>query len=254
MQQGGNDVHRSGKVYRMSTTVLLIDGDAELGRLVEIVLQPIGAVVHQAHSGLEGLRTAYAIHPDLVILDDVLPEMDGFEVCHRLREMASMPILMLTACKDEGVMQHAFHVGADDFMQKPIRENELEARVRAMLRRANAKRGAPIIESYKDPVLEIDLAEHGVRLRGEPVKLSPREFALLAHLVRLQGKIANCAELMREVWGGVDINGGSTVALYIFYLRRKLQDGQYGHQYIRTNWGRGYWFETRREKEMVIIR
>lgn len=233
----------------MATKVLLIDDDTELGRLVEIVLHPIGVSLHQAYSGLEGLRTAYSFQPDLVILDVTMPEMDGFELCARLREMASMPILMLTARTGESDMLRGFRLGVDDFVKKPFNKNELEVRVRALLRRSRHKAAEGCtVDSYMDSVLEINLAKHAVKLCGENVKLSAREYALLAYLVRLQGKIASYHELAQEAWGEYQMNSASVVALYIFYLRKKLRDGQNGHQYIRTNWGRGYWFETRRQE------
>ncbi len=242
------------KGITMATKVLLIDDDPELGRLIEIVLSPIGIVLHQAFTGLEGLKHAYALQPDLIILDAILPELDGFDVCTRLREMANVPILMLTARANEGDMLRGFGVGVDDFMKKPFNKNELEVRVRALLRRSDHRSRAArpsYVDYYNDSVLNVDLTTHTVRLRGEVVKLSPREYAVLAYLVRAQGKIATCRELVQQVWGEFQINSSSIVALYICYLRKKLRDGQYGHQYIRTNWGRGYWFEARKQEGVL---
>ena len=235
----------------MATKLLLIDDDPEMGRLIEIVLSAIGIVLHQAYTGVEGLRNAYTLQPDLIILDAVLPEMDGFSVCARLREMANVPILMLTAHGNESDMLHGFAVGIDDFMKKPFNKNELEVRVRALLRRSDHRSRASrpsYVDYYNDSVLNVDLTAHSVRLNGEVIKLSPREYAVLAYLVRAQGKIATCNELVQQVWGEFQINSASIVALYICYLRKKLRDGQYGHQYIRTNWGRGYWFEARKQE------
>lgn len=233
----------------MGKKVLLIDDDPELGRLVEMILRPIEITVYQAYSGPQGLKKAYTLHPDLVILDVMMPEMDGFEVCSRLREMASMPVLMLTARTSESDMLRGFSVGVDDFVKKPFNQNELEARVRALLRRSNVAAKEPAyIHSYGDAVLEVDLSRQTVKLHGDVVELSPREYELLAYLVREQGKIISHRELSRELWGEFQLNGDSAVSLYICYLRKKLQDGQHGHEYIRTNWGRGYWFEARKEE------
>lgn len=234
----------------MGKKILLIDDDPELGRLIETILRPIEITVYQAYTGSQGLKNAYTLHPDLVILDIMMPEMDGFEVATRLHEIANMPILMLTARSNENDMLRGFSVGVDDFVRKPFNKNELEARVRALLRRSNGANASEpsYIHTYNDAVLEIDLACHTVKLRGQVVELSPREYELLACLVREQGKLLSHRELCREVWGDFQLNGASIVSLYICYLRKKLQDGLHGHEYIRTNWGRGYWFEARKEE------
>ncbi len=236
----------------MSAKVLLIDDDPELGRLVDIILRPIGIALVQVQSGLEGLKAAYAFQPDLFIIDISMPEMDGFDVCTRLREISDTPILILTARTSESDMVHAFTVGADDFIKKPFNKSELEVRVRALLRRAiRRSNGSSFITSYKDPVLDIDLCNGTVKLQGKIIRLSPREFSLLAYLIHVQGKVATYHELMQEVWGEYQSNGASIVALNICNLRRKLRDGHYGHQYIRNNWGRGYWFEPYPEENIA---
>ena len=121
----------------MNKKVLVIDDDHELGNLVKAVLKPLEATVYQAFTGEEGLKQAYAIHPDLIILDIMMPDKDGFEVCVRLREMTNIPVLMLTARTHEADMLHGFSVGVDDFVRKPFSAKELEARVRALLRRSS---------------------------------------------------------------------------------------------------------------------
>lgn len=231
----------------MTKIVLVIDDDPELGKLIETILKPLELTVHQAYSGDDGLKQAYILHPDLVILDIMMPGLDGFEVCSRLRELTSFPILMLSARSHENDMLHSFNVGVDDFLRKPFSKNELEARVKALLRRSNNDSAAetPYITTYNDPVLEIDLSSKTVKLRGAIVELSPKEYDLLACLVREQGKIMSHRKLVREAWGEPYINGQAVSSLYIYYLRNKLKDGQYGHQYIRTLWGRGYWFAPR---------
>lgn len=234
----------------MGKKILLIDDDVELGRVVELVLRPIEVTVYQAYSGQEGLKKAYEFHPDAIILDIMLPGMDGFEICCRIREFTDIPILILTARTSESDMIRGFKVGADDFIRKPFHKNELEARVRALLRRSRAiKIGHPsYIHSYMDSVLEIDLSNQTVRLCGEMLELSPREYELLAYLVREQGNIVPHRELAHKLWGDFSLNGNSNVSLYICYLRRKLHDGEFEHEYIRTNWGRGYWFEARKQE------
>lgn len=233
----------------MGKKILLIDDDPELGRLVDAILRPLEVTLYQAYSGNEGLHKAYEIHPDLVILDIMMPGMDGFDVCTHLREVASVPVLMLTARTNESDILHGFSAGADDFIRKPFNKNELEARVRALLRRSNNSNHveAAYITSYSDDVLNIDLSTQTVKLCGQIVELTPREYEVLACLVREQGKIVSHNELAREVWGEPSANGPSVSSLYIFYLRKKLEDGQHGHHYLHTHWGRGYWFEPRQQ-------
>lgn len=230
----------------MSKKVLIIDDDLELGEIIEVILKPVEVTLFQAHSALEGLRKSYEVHPDLIILDIMMPGMDGFELCTRLRELTNAPILMLTARTCEHDVLRAFSLGVDDFVKKPFNKNELEARVRALLRRSNGQnsRGPGQIH-YMDPVLDIDLFSKTVKLLGQVVDLSPKEYSLLASLVREQGRIVSHHELVNHVWGEYQANYDSIVSLYICYLRKKLKDGRYGHEYIRTNWGRGYWFEGR---------
>ena len=155
---------------------------------------------------------------------------------------------MLTARIHENDMLHGFNVGVDDFLRKPFSNNELEARVRALLRRSSSDQnsgGDCFVNAYTDPFLEISLSSKTVKLMGNIVELSPKEYELLACLVREQGKILSHRELVREAWGQLYINDPSESCLYIHYLRSKLKDNQYGHQYIRTLWGRGYWFAPR---------
>ncbi|MDO9300647.1 MAG: response regulator transcription factor [Anaerolineales bacterium] len=235
----------------MNKKVLVIDDDPELGELIEAILKPLELTVHQAYSGEDGLKQAYMLHPDLVILDIMMPGLSGFEVCSRLREFSSFPIMMLTARTNENDMLHGFKVGADDFLRKPFSKPELEARVGALLRRSNnQKPGDSYITAYTDSVLEIDLSSKTVKLLGHIVELSPKEYSLLACLVREQGKIVSHRELLREAWGELYLNHATISSLYIYYLRNKLKDGQHGHQYIHTHWGRGYWFEPRNSGEI----
>jgi DNA-binding response OmpR family regulator len=231
----------------LNKKILVIDDDPELRKLVEAILKPLEFSVYLANSGEDGLRQAYAVHPDLVILDVNMPGMNGYEVCTRLREFSNFPILMLTARVNENDMLRGFNAGVDDYLGKPFRPSELEARVGALLRRANNQNSAEtsFINAYTDSFLEINLSSKTVKVKGSIVDLSPKEYELLACLVREQGKIISHHKLVREAWGEPIINGTAASSLYIHYLRNKLKDGQYGHQYIRTVWGRGYWFAPR---------
>lgn len=229
--------------------VLVIDDDPDLGHLIETVLRSVEIVLYQSYSGGEGLRKAYEIHPDLVIIDVMMPNMDGFEVCSRLRDLSKVPVLMLTASSNPNAMMHGFELGVDDFVKKPFVNDELEARVRALLKRSvhdNNISDANRISAYRDACLEVDLNTRTVRLEGEIVELTPREYALLDCLVREQGKILSHLDLVRRAWGETFISDAHTISsLYVYYLRKKIRDGEHGHQYIHTFWGRGYWFEPR---------
>lgn len=233
----------------MAKKVLLIDDDPDLGRLMDSILRPLDITVYQSFSGTDGLRMSYAIHPDLIILDVMMPEMNGFDVCARLREMSNVPILMLTARSNDNDMIRGFKLGVDDFVKKPFNKNELVARVNALLRRyKNPNTGpAPFVQLYKDPALEIDMDSQTVKLHNRIVELTKREYNLLAYLVRQQGRLVSKHELVREVWGEAETDTSFNPSLYVFYLRKKLKDGSDGHQYLHTLWGRGYWFEPRRE-------
>jgi DNA-binding response OmpR family regulator len=232
--------------------VLVIDDDLDLQKLIKAILEPSEAIVYLASSGEDGLKQAYMIHPDLVLLDVNMSGMDGFEVCSRMREFSNFPIMMLTARIQEKDLLHGFNVGVDDFLGKPFNKNELKARVRALLRRSTNNQNigkTSFINVYSDSVLEINLSSKIVKILGQVVDLSPKEYDLLAFLVREQGKTVSHRELLREAWGELFINDPATLSLYVHYLRNKLMDGQHGHQYIRTRWGRGYWFAPRNSDE-----
>lgn len=233
----------------MGKKVLLIDDDPDLGKLLGLILRQMDITMYQAYSGPDGLKQSYEIHPDLIILDIMMPGMSGFEVCAKLREVSSVPVLMLTAKAEESDILRGFTMGADDYMKKPFNKNEFEVRAHALLRRSNRDSSlSPYILFYEDPILKIDMSTQIVQLNGETVGFSPREYSVLAHLVREQGRVVSKRELMREVWGEPVSTLEPDPSLYVFYLRKKLQDGQYGHQYIHTLRGRGYWFKPRKEE------
>jgi two-component system KDP operon response regulator KdpE len=223
--------------------ILVIDDDTDNTALLTTILKPQGYVVYQAYDGKEGLKNAYEIHPDLVILDIMMPNLDGWGVCTRLRELSEVPILILTARSAEADMLRGFRLGADDYMKKPCRKAELEARVQALLRRKNHNEHENShINHYTDAVLNINLETQTVELEGKALYLSATEYSLLACLVRNIGRTVTHSQLLQEVWGSEYGNFYTTLAPYICYLRRKLQDSRRSHQYIHTQWGRGYCF------------
>lgn len=222
--------------------ILVIDDDPDIAKLLSIIFQPQGDIVHQALNGKDGLKLAYQLQPDLIILDVRMPEIDGWGVCMRLRELTDVPILMLTACSTDADVLHGLTLGADDYMKKPFNKSELELRIRGLLRRRFKHNGGSDISHYTDNVLNINLETEIVEVRGKRLALSSTEYSLLACLVRNVGKTTTHTQLLQEVWGGESGNLSSKLSLYIFYLRKKLNDSNHGHQYIRTQWGRGYSF------------
>jgi two-component system, OmpR family, response regulator ArlR len=236
---------------QLNKKVLIIDDDPDLGKLIESILKPFDITVYLAYSGAAGLKQTFVVHPDLIILDIMLPGMNGYEICSRLREFTSIPIMMVTARVHENDVLHGFNVGANDYLRKPFCKTELEARVCALLKRSDNQNFGEnsCLTAYADHILEIDLSSKTVKIEGKFVELSPKEYDLLACLVRAQGIIVSHRKLVREVWGEIFADNPSESSLYIYYLRKKLKDGQFGHQYIRTFWGRGYWFEPRTRKE-----
>lgn len=224
--------------------ILVIDDDADIAKLLTIMLRTQGITVYHACDGVEGLKNAYELHPDLIILDIMMPAMDGWDVCARLRELSEVPILMLTARSAESDLLRGFVLGADDYLNKPFSNPELEARVRALLRRKKSQKGSGKfdISHYADTVLNINLETQAVELCGTALDLSTTEYNLLACLVRNMGRTVSHAQLLREVWGCEYGNLSTTLTLYICHLRKKLNHDKHGHQYIHTQWGRGYCF------------
>jgi DNA-binding response OmpR family regulator len=240
-------MNNSGGVSKASR-ILVIDDDPDITKLLTAILQPQGFVVYAACDGRDGLKSAYELHPELIILDIMMPGIDGWDVCSRLRELTEVPILMLTARSAESDMLRGFVLGADDYMKKPFSKSELEVRIRALLRRKKYNgNGNSAITRYTDNQLMINLETQVVECEGKLVELSATEYSLLSCLVRNMGKTVTHAQLLREVWGCEYGNLSSTLTLYICYLRKKLQRPDQKHKYIHTQWGRGYCFMPRNE-------
>lgn len=224
------------------TRILIIDDDPNIANLIKVVLQPYGYVIYRACDGQDGLKSAYQAHPNLIILDVMMPRLNGWDTCVRLRELTDVPILMLTACTAEVDMLRGFELGVDDYLKKPFSKSELEARVRALLRRHTSQRQVSAIRHYSDRVLNIDLETQTVDVEGNALDLSVTEFSLLACLVRNMGTIVTQRQLLREVWGHEDGHTSSTLTFYVHSLRKKLKNSHFDHEYLHTQWGRGYSF------------
>jgi len=223
----------------MSVRVLLVDDDSTLLSLLGQFLRDQDFEVHEALSGVSALRLAYEIHPDLVLLDVMLPGMDGWEICARLREMSRVPIIMLTAKATEADKLRGFRLGVDDYVTKPFSFAELVARIQAVLARASAggqKDAAHIL--YGDILL--DMERYRATINGRVLDLTPTEFRLLEALVRRAGKVATEAELVQEVWGAYRQDDTALVRRYILMLRKKLEADPSNPHLILTVRGFGY--------------
>jgi DNA-binding response OmpR family regulator len=225
----------------MSWKILLVDDDPTLLRFLQDYLREEKHEVLSANNGPEALRVAYREHPDLVILDVMMPVMDGWEVCARLRELSDVPIILLTAKSTEADKLRGFQLGVDDYMTKPFSFAELSARIQAVLARTN--RPAPKVERrllyFGDFTLDLDKRE--ARNGQEVIPLTPTEFRLLECLVRNKSRAVSEQELSEQVWGAYyQQQDNSAVRRYIWLLRQKFESDPANPRWIRTVRGFGY--------------
>lgn len=221
--------------------VLVVDDDPHVCELVTLYLRREGFEVTCRHDGRSGLEEALSGRYQMLILDLMLPEMDGWEVCRRVRAQSSLPILMLTARDDDMEKILGLELGADDYVTKPFNPREVVARVKAILRRV--REGDEARERLVFPGLVIDHDEHRVLLDGTPVALTPREFDLLWELARASGRTLTRDQLLERVWGFDFYGDERTVDVHIKRLRRKIEPAGSPRRYIHTVWGVGYRFE-----------
>ena len=223
--------------------MLVIDDDSNLLRLLAYTFSSIGAVVYTAESGEEGLRQFYAQQPDLIILDVKMPEMDGWEVCARIRQLSDVPIIFLTAlARDEDIVR-GLDCGAIDYVTKPFRPKVLVARAQAALRRTEIASGRSKLPSYRDDYLTIDLEARRVLVCGEPVKLTATEYQLLAYLVENAGRVLTFQQILENIWGWEYQDSINYVHVYMWHLRNKLEEDPKNPRYLLTEHGVGYRFE-----------
>ena len=225
----------------MSTRVLLVDDDANLRHTLSYALKQEGFEVIAAEDGERGLEAFHQSRPDLVVLDLMLPQLDGYEVCRRIRRESDLPILMLTARDSELDKVVGLELGADDYLAKPFSTRELTARLRA-LRRRMQKTAAPAGERFEAAGLSLDSARHRVALDGREITLKPKEFDLLAFFMGHPGQVFGREQLLASVWG-FDFAGDSrTVDTHVKMLREKLGDAAGRPRWIETIRGVGYRF------------
>src|SRR3989304_42814 len=219
--------------------VLVVDDDVKTVELVKLYLSRDGYRVLTSHDGLEALRLAQEAHPDLIVLDLMLPGMDGLELCRIIRKESDVPIIMPTARTADEDKLAGLGLGADDYVTKPFSPRELAARVRAVLRRLPGERGPDKIEHG---ALTVDFLKHEAFLEGKPMGLTPVEFKVLGALVREPGRVFSRAQIIEEALG-YDFEGfNRTIDVHILNLRRKLEPDPGHPKYIRTVYGAGYKF------------
>ncbi|WP_344865408.1 response regulator transcription factor [Planomonospora alba] len=226
----------------MSARILVVEDDPTVAEVVARYLERDGHRVECVGDGAEALRRALADPPDLMVLDLMLPRMDGLAVCRKLRERRPVPVIMLTALGEEIDRVAGLETGADDYVTKPFSPRELALRVRSVLRRA---RGASLPGGtgvLRDGELVVDLGVHEVRLAGAPVTLTAREFDLLAHLMRNPRQAFSRATLLDQVWGW-SFGDSSTVTVHVRRLREKIEADPTAPRRIVTVWGVGYRYE-----------
>jgi DNA-binding response OmpR family regulator len=227
------------------TRVLVVDDDDDIRNLVRTLLERTGATVRDAPNGRDGLREFHAWRPDLVVLDVNMPELDGWNVLERIRDMSEVPVLMLTARGEELERVRGLQAGADDYVVKPFGKQELVARVQALLRRASRGAAEEEAASYADGYLSIDWAQARVTVGEREVQLTPLEFRLLSTFVRHPRQVLSREQLLELVWGDAFGVGGDQVKLYVGYLRRKLDPAAPDGVPIETVRGFGYRYNAR---------
>jgi two-component system response regulator VanR len=231
----------------MSEDILVVDDEQAIADLVEVYLNNEGFKVHKYYNGREALDCIMAKQLQLAILDVMLPDIDGFTLCRKIREKHNFPVIMLTAREEEIDKITGLALGADDYMTKPFKPLELVARVKAQLRRFTKYNSAePVSEKKLIEIsgLVLDKDTHICTLNEKPLSLTPTEFSILWMLGSNRGRVVSSEELFSEVWGDKYFSSSNnTVMVHIRHLREKLLDSAEHPKYIKTVWGVGYKIE-----------
>ena len=231
----------------IKATILAVEDEPRVLKLLKANLESSGYAVLTAADGEEALQTMERELPDLVLLDLMLPKMDGYAVCRRIREFSSVPIIMLTARSAQVDLIHGFEVGADDYLTKPFSITELLMRVQAVLRRSKWPEEIVSRQGFKAGPIEIDFAQHLVTAAGNAVKLTPTEYRLLAYMASNPNRVLMHRELLRAVWGPEYGEETEYLRVYMRYLRQKLEPEPSKPQFLLTQPGAGYMFHQPEE-------
>jgi DNA-binding response OmpR family regulator len=228
--------------------ILIVDDEPGIARLISMYLEREGFRTASARTGAEALEMVTANPPALVVLDIMLPDIDGWEICREIRRTSDVPIIMLTAREGDEDKIVGLEIGADDYVTKPFVPRELVARVKAILRRARPA----VPESNGDRLdfgeLTIDTAKREVRLRGEPLTLRAKEYDLLVELARRPGVVFSREKLLQDVWGYDFFGDSGTIDVHVRRLRAKLNDDSSNPRFIETVWGVGYRFKEQNNR------
>ncbi len=219
-------------------TILLIEDNADLAQLVQLLLRRAGYRVLIAGNGQDGLEQAAEESPDLILLDVLMPDLDGWQVYEKLQHITDAPIIFLTALGDEHNLTYGLGLGADDYITKPFGYKELVTRVKAALARARRRRGEQAV--FRAGRLTINHDTREVRVDDRLVSLTPTEYKLLLALVQNAGRTVSHDVLLRRVWGTEHANRRDYLKLYIWYLRQKLEADPHHPEYIVSERGKGY--------------
>ena len=222
--------------------ILVVDDEERMLRFIRLNLEHDGFLVIEAVKGHEALDKMRTGMPDLILLDVMLPDLDGFEVLKMIREISTVPVIMLTAKGEEDDRVKGLELGADDYVTKPFSPRELVSRVKAVLRRVEVEGGGEEEVLQVDDRLKIDFSRREIFVNGELVKLRPTEYRLLYHLVQNAGWVLTYDQILSRVWGYEYRDEPHYVRLYINYLRQKLEDDPSNPKYILTERGVGYRF------------
>lgn len=227
----------------MTQTILVVDDEPKLVDLIRLTLERAGYQVIEANNGEEAIQRVREELPDLVVLDVMMPEMDGFEVLKEIRAFSNVPIIMLTVRATEQDKVRGLELGADDYIAKPFSHRELVERIRAVLRRTEMPPPVPKAETIViDDELSVDFNKREVIARGEHIKLRPTEYKLLYHLINNAGRLLTHDMLLTKVWGREYRDDTQLLRLYITYLRQKIERDPAHPRYIINERGLGYRF------------
>ncbi|MFT9496501.1 response regulator YycF [Anaerosolibacter sp.] len=226
----------------MKRKVLVVDDEKPISDILKFNLEREGYEVGVAFDGEEAVRKVYQFEPDLILLDIMLPKLDGFQVCKKIRESMNTPILMLTAKEEEVDKVLGLELGADDYVTKPFSVRELMARVKANMRRMDSNGNGGKGQTLSFGVLNIDLNKYEVKKGQETIDLTLREFELLKFLATQEDQVFTREQLLEEVWGYEYYGDIRTVDVTVRRLREKIEDNSSNPQYIQTKRGVGYYF------------
>lgn len=235
----------------MDTHILVVDDEKEIADLLELYLKNEGYVVHKFYSGKEALDCVSAIRLNLAVLDVMIPDIGGFEICQKIRENHNFPVIMLTAKIEDMDKIIGLTIGADDYITKPFNPLELVARVKAQLRRyTRYNTPAELEEPEPDSANAFDFSgliinqdTHKCTLYGKPLQLTPIEFSIIWYLCENRGRVVSSEELFEAVWGEKYLDNNNTVMAHIGRIREKMKEPSRKPKFIKTVWGVGYQIE-----------